>query len=100
MVPDQNRIPFMCCASDRRGPFGYTSVMHTFTSRENKLISKLKSLAPQSVLKIAEPCPLHSMCMPLPLFRVYKIDDASFEAEWNSHHNAGPKQVFRFEDLN
>jgi hypothetical protein len=70
--------------------------MHTFTESEIKLISKLKSLAPQSVLKIAEPCPLHSMCVPLPLFRVYKIDDGSFEAEWNSFHNAGPKQVFRF----
>ena len=86
----------MCRVSDRRGPFGYTSRMHTFTERENKLISKLKSLAPQAVLKIAEPCPLHSMCVPLPLFRVYKIDDGSFEAEWNSFHNAGPKQVFRF----
>jgi len=72
--------------------------MHTFTDRENKLISKLKTLPPQTVLKIAEPCPLHSMCMPLPLFRVYKIDDGNFEAEWNSYHNAGPKQVFRFED--
>jgi len=97
MVPGQNRILFMCRTSDRRGPFGYTSVMHTFTSRENKLISKLKSLAPQSVLKIAEPCPLHSMCVPLPLFRVYKIDDSSFQAEWNSHHQTGPKQVFPFE---
>jgi hypothetical protein len=74
--------------------------MHTFTERENKLVSKLKSLAPQSVLKIAEPCPLHSMCVPLPLFRVYKIDDGSFEAEWNSYHLAGPKQVFRFEESN
>jgi len=96
MVPDQNRTPFMCRTSDRRGPFGYTSLMHTFTSRENKLILKLKPLAPLSVLKIAEPCPLHSMCIPLPLFRVYKIDDASFQAEWNSFHNAGPKQVFQF----
>ena len=86
----------MCRASDRRGPFGYTSRMHTFTEREKKLISKLKSLSPQAVLKIAEPCPLHSMCVPLPLFRVYKIDDGTFEAEWNSFHNTGPKQVFRF----
>ena len=99
MVPNQNRTLFMCRTSDRRGPFGYTSRMHTFTNRENKLISKLKSLAPQSVLKIAEPCPLHSMCIPLPLFRVYKIDDANFQAEWNSHHNAGPKQVFQFTEV-
>jgi hypothetical protein len=40
------------------------------------------------------------MCVPLPLFRVYKIDDGSFEAEWNSYHLAGPKQVFRFEESN
>ena len=100
MVPDQIRILFMCLASDRRGPFGYTSRMHTFTERENKLISKLRPLAPQSVLKIAEPCPLHSMCVPLPLFRVYKIDDSSFEAEWNSYHSPGPRQVFRFLESN
>jgi len=74
--------------------------MHTFTDRENKLVSKLKSLAPQTVLKIAEPCPLHSMCTPLPLFRVYKINDESFEAEWNSYHAAGPRQVFQFEKSN
>lgn len=36
------------------------------------------------------------MCVPLPLFRVYKIDDGNFEAEWNSYHSAGPKQVFQF----
>lgn len=70
--------------------------MHTFTERETKLISKLKSKAPQTILKIAKPCPLHSMCVPLPLFRVYKIDDGNFEAEWNSYHSAGPKQVFQF----
>ncbi|HLQ78708.1 MAG TPA: hypothetical protein VK210_15220 [Terriglobia bacterium] len=74
--------------------------MRTFTDRESKLITKLKSLSPQTVLKIAEPCPSHSMCVPLPLFRVYKIDDASFEAEWNSHHVAGPRQVFQFEEPN
>jgi len=74
--------------------------MQTFTDRENKLISKLKSQASQTVLKIAEPCPLHSMCVPLPLFRVYKIDDVSFEAEWNSYHSAGPRQIFQFEKPN
>jgi len=74
--------------------------MHTFTDREERLISKLKSMPPQSTLKISDPCPLHSMCVPLPLFRVYKIDHATFEAGWNSHHSAGPKQVFRFEESN
>ena len=72
--------------------------MQTFTERETKLISKLKPQPPQTVLKIVQPCPLHSMCTPLPLFRVYKIDDTSFEAEWNSHHAPGPKQVFKFEE--
>jgi len=32
------------------------------------------------------------------LFRIYKIDDESFEAQWNGYHEAGPKQVFRCED--
>jgi hypothetical protein len=72
--------------------------MRTFTKAETKLILKLKDLPPQTILKISEPCPLHSVCTPLPLFRVYKIDDSSFEAEWNSYHAPGPKQVFRFEE--
>jgi len=91
---------FIRAASVRSGPFGYTGAMHTFTDRESRLISRLKSMAPQTILKIAEPCPLHSMCVPLPLFRVYKIDDATFEAGWNSYHSAGPRQVFRFENTN
>ena len=70
--------------------------MHTFTDRETKLIQKLKEAPPQTILKISEPCPLHSTCNPLPLFRIYKIDDMSFEAEWNSHHSVGTKQIFRF----
>ena len=74
--------------------------MHTFNERENKLIIKLRDLPSQTILKIAESCPQHSFCTPLPLFRIYKIDDASFEAEWNSHHRAGPKQIFRFEESN
>src|SRR5262245_31919100 len=82
----------------RFGPAGYTSSMRTFSDRERRLIQKLKNLPPQTILKIAEACPLHSVCNPLPLFRVYKIDDASFEAEWNSHHKKGPKQIFRFEE--
>jgi hypothetical protein len=72
--------------------------MQTFTERERKLVQKLKALPPQAILKIQEPCPLHSVCTPLPLFRVYKIDDSSFEAEWNNHHDRGIRQTFRFEE--
>lgn len=72
--------------------------MKTFNERELKLIRKLKDQPPQTILRITEACPLHSVCTPLPLFRVYKIDDASFEAEWNDHHNPRLKQMFRFDD--
>ena len=78
----------------------YTAGMRKFTERESKLIRKLKDRPPLAILKIAEPCPLHSMCTPLPLFRVYKIDDERFEAEWNSYHELGTKQTFRFEEMN
>jgi hypothetical protein len=71
----------------------------TFTDREMKLVQKLKGVPAQTILKIAEPCPLHSYCNPLPLFRVYKIDDESFEAEWNSHHEKGTKQAFKFGEI-
>ena len=71
----------------------------TFTAREGKLVEKLKTAPPQTILKISESCPLHSYCNPLPLFRIYKIDDASFEAEWNSHHEKGPKQRFAFAEV-
>jgi hypothetical protein len=68
----------------------------TFTEPELKLIRKLKSQPAQTVLQIRDACPTHSVCDPLPLFRVYKIDDASFEAQWNGYHEPGVKQVFRF----
>ena len=71
----------------------------TFSDRELKLVRKLKEAPAQTILKIAEACPLHSYCNPLPLFRVYKIDDAAFEAEWNSHHASGTKQVFKFGEI-
>ena len=70
--------------------------MTTFTDAELKLIRKLTTQPAQTVLEIKSSCPTHSVCMPLPLFRVYKIDDASFEAQWNSYHETGPKQVFQF----
>ena len=71
--------------------------MNTFTDAEMKLIHKLRGLAPQSVLLIRKSCPTHSVCNPMPLFRIYEIDDASFEAEWNGYHEAGTKQVFTFD---
>ena len=71
--------------------------MTTFTDVELKLIRKLTAQPPQSVLQIKKPCPTHSVCNPLPLFRIYKIDDTSFEAQWNGYHEPGTKQVFQFE---
>ena len=75
-------------------------MMTTFTDDELKLVRKLASEPSLTVLQIKKACPTHSVCTPLPLFRVYKIDDASFEAQWNGFHEAGPKQVFRFEEAN
>jgi hypothetical protein len=72
--------------------------MTTFTDTELKLIRHLKAQPPQTILQIKEPCPTHSVCNPLPLFRVYKIDDDKFEAQWNGYHEEGTKQLFRFED--
>jgi hypothetical protein len=75
--------------------------MKTFTDPELKLIRKLTSQPAQTVLQIKKACPKHSVCMPLPVFRVYKIDENSFEAQWNGFHEAGPKQIFQFgQDLN
>lgn len=71
--------------------------MTTFTDAELKLIRKLEKQPPLTVLEIKKTCPKHSVCMPLPVFRVYKIDDASFEAQWNGYHESGPKQVFQFD---
>ena len=69
----------------------------TFTDAELKLIQKLTAQPPQTVLQIKEACPTHSVCNPLPLFRIYKIDDQTFEAQWNGYHEAGTKQVFQFQ---
>ena len=74
--------------------------MTTFTDAEMKLIRKLTTQPAQTVLQIKKVCPKHSVCMPLPLFRVYKIDDTAFEAQWNGYHEAGPKQIFTFESVN
>jgi hypothetical protein len=72
--------------------------MTTFTDAELKLIQKLSPMPSQTVLQMKRPCPSHSVCNPLPLFRIYKIDDDSFEAQWNGYHEEGLKQVFRFEN--
>ncbi len=71
--------------------------MTTFTDAELKLIRKLTAQPAQTVLQIKKPCPTHSVCNPLPLFRIYKIDDTSFEAQWNGFHEPGPKQIFGFD---
>jgi hypothetical protein len=73
--------------------------MTTFTDAELKLIRKLSTMPPKTVLQIQRPCPIHSVCNPLPLFRVYKIDEDSFEAQWNGYHEEGPKQIFRLENV-
>jgi len=74
--------------------------MHIFTEAELKLIGKLRERPPLTVLEIKKSCPTHSVCTPLPLFRVYKIDDNSFEAQWNGYHEPFTKQVFAFADAN
>ena len=74
--------------------------MRTFTDAELRVIRKLAGEPPLTVLHIKNACPTHSVCTPLPLFRVYKIDDATFEAQWNGYHEAGPKQIFRFDEVN
>jgi len=51
-------------------------------------------------LQIRKACPTHSVCDPLPLFRVYKVDESSFEAQWNGYHEPGVRQVFQFQDVN
>jgi hypothetical protein len=73
--------------------------MTTFTDAELKLIRKLVAQPPQTVLQIRKPCPTHSVCTPLPLFRVYKVDDQTFEAEWNGYHEPGTKQLFQFDKV-
>ena len=70
--------------------------MKTFSDREIKLVRKLQEQPAGTILRIQQACPLHSYCSPLPSFRLYKVDDATFEAEWNEIHHPGIKQVFGF----
>jgi hypothetical protein len=74
--------------------------MTTFTDAEMKLIRKLSGQPAQTILQIRKACPTHSVCTPLPLFRVYKVDDQTFEAQWNGYHEPGTKQVFQFDKAN
>ena len=74
--------------------------MDTFTDAELKLIRKLTDQPALTILEIIRSCPTHSVCTPLPLFRIYKIDDQSFEAQWNGYHEAGPKQIYSFAAAN
>jgi hypothetical protein len=73
--------------------------MTTFNDAESKLIRRLAAQPIQTVLQIKKACPTHSVCNPLPLFRVYKMDDAQFEAQWNGYHEPGTKQVFQFKQV-
>ena len=73
--------------------------MKTFSTRELKVVKKLKQLPPYSTLYLEQSCPNHSSCTPLPLFRVYRLNEETFKAEWNGHHQVGPRQVFQFSAL-
>jgi len=71
--------------------------MKAFNDREMKLVQKLKDQPAGSILRIQQACLLHSYCNPLPLFRVHRIDDETFDAQWNDQHKPGIKQVFKFD---
>ena len=73
--------------------------MKTFTDREIKLIRKLHERPQGAILRIQDSCPIHSYCDPLPLFRVYKVDDNIFEAQWNEYHRVGITQTFEFSQV-
>ena len=73
--------------------------MKTFSEKESQLVAKLKDAPAQTVLELRESCPSHSYCNPLPLFRLYRVDESTFEAQWNSHHRKGPTQSFEFSDI-
>jgi hypothetical protein len=70
--------------------------MKTFTDREIKLVRQLQERPSGTVLSIQQSCPLHSYCSPLPSFRIYRVDDTKFEAQWNEYHKPMIKQTFEF----
>ena len=74
-------------------------IMSRFTAQEMKLIAKLRQAPNETALELREACPRHSACVPLPLFRVSRISEEGFQAQWNSHHLRGPNQSFRFDDV-
>lgn len=74
----------------------YTPGVDTFTCRELELVRKLRNEAIDQTLELHEPCPIHSACTPLPVFRVRRESEEEFAAEWNDFHRPGPRQRFEF----
>jgi hypothetical protein len=94
--------------SDKSGPWAgalakpgrvYTQPVDTFTDRERRLIARLTASTPNTTLQFNAPCPTHSVCTPLPLFRVHRDTADTFTAEWNTFHLRGPEQSFRFDEV-
>jgi len=83
----------------RRSGWLYTVPVNTFTRQELGLIRKLGGSAIDATLDLRESCPIHSVCTPLPVFRVYRDSEDTFVAEWNDFHRKGPRQSFRFDEV-
>ena len=77
----------------------YTGRVNTFTERELKFVNKLRQSPVDTTLELPEPCPNHSVCTPLPVFRVHRDSEETFTAEWNDWHRKGPRQSFRFDAI-
>ena len=78
----------------------YTYDVNIFTERELKFVERLRDAAIDTTLELHEPCPIHSVCTPLPVFRVHRQSEDAFVAEWNSHHVKGPRQSCGFDGGN
>ena len=63
------------------------------------MIRRLAETDVGTVLELDEPCPIHSVCTPFPVFRIRRESQETFVAEWNTHHSKGPRQSFRFDNL-
>ena len=77
----------------------YNHSVKTFTERELKFVRKLRDADIDTTLELHESCPNHSVCTPLPVFRVHRESDDVFNAQWNTHHSRGPQQSFRFDGV-
>lgn len=75
----------------------YTDKVNTFNDQELRFVRKLRTSGVDTTLELHEPCPTHSVCTPLPLFRVHRESEDTFVAEWNLYHRKGPRQLFRFD---